>query len=190
MVSLSPQSVSSIAVKYGLSAAQAARRLSGYFKRLGADRVLDTSFGRAIALLEWCVPSQTGPLFTSPNSGGPVSVASVVCNSSHCLTQFLCAVPCRAVPCIGFVSRTRQPNGICEAFQGWRQPPRAIVGLSRSVLAAFFIIDIHHSFFLMLTWRETALACMSSEQGGFATQRRPTARSSCRTSAKSSLRSR
>lgn len=52
VVSLSPQSVASLAVQYGLSMDGMARRLSTFFKSLGVHYVLDTVFARDLALQE------------------------------------------------------------------------------------------------------------------------------------------
>lgn len=52
VVSLSPQSTASVAARYGVTMDQAARRLTGFLKRLGVAKVFDTSFGRAVSLVE------------------------------------------------------------------------------------------------------------------------------------------
>ncbi|XP_071454345.1 probable cytosolic Fe-S cluster assembly factor AGAP009023 [Hetaerina americana] len=51
-VSLSVQPVLSIAVQYGLSPSEAMGKLSGYFRSLGADYVVDLSRAEDIALME------------------------------------------------------------------------------------------------------------------------------------------
>ncbi|XP_063225793.1 probable cytosolic Fe-S cluster assembly factor v1g210509 isoform X2 [Bacillus rossius redtenbacheri] len=52
VVSLSVQPVLSLAARYGLSPGECAERLSGYFKSLGADLVLDSTVADDLALLE------------------------------------------------------------------------------------------------------------------------------------------
>lgn len=51
-ISISPQARASLAVKYGLSILETARKLTGFFKSLGAHYVFDTTFSRDLALIE------------------------------------------------------------------------------------------------------------------------------------------
>ncbi|CAH0406693.1 unnamed protein product [Chilo suppressalis] len=52
VISLSPQPVLSLAVRYNLSAEEATKKLAGYFKSLGADMVLDMTIAEDLSLLE------------------------------------------------------------------------------------------------------------------------------------------
>ncbi|XP_057717658.1 cytosolic Fe-S cluster assembly factor narfl isoform X2 [Corythoichthys intestinalis] len=52
VVSVSPQSRASLAAFYGLSAGQAGKRLTSFFKSLGVGHVFDTGFSRTFSLLE------------------------------------------------------------------------------------------------------------------------------------------
>ncbi|XP_014668400.1 PREDICTED: cytosolic Fe-S cluster assembly factor narfl-like isoform X2 [Priapulus caudatus] len=52
VISISPQSRASLATKYGLSVVEAARKLTGFFKKLGCDHVFDTTFARDFSLIE------------------------------------------------------------------------------------------------------------------------------------------
>ncbi|KAL5018362.1 hypothetical protein ScPMuIL_004084 [Solemya velum] len=52
VVSISPQSMASIAVKYKLSTRNTAGKLSTFFKTLGVDYVFDTTFSRNFSLIE------------------------------------------------------------------------------------------------------------------------------------------
>ncbi|XP_027223103.2 cytosolic Fe-S cluster assembly factor narfl [Penaeus vannamei] len=52
VVSLSPQSVLSLAAKFGLNADDCAQKLTGYLKGLGVHHVFDTNFARSLSLLE------------------------------------------------------------------------------------------------------------------------------------------
>lgn len=52
MVSLSIQPVLSLAVRYGLAPNECAAKLSGYFRRLGADMVVDMTMADHFALIE------------------------------------------------------------------------------------------------------------------------------------------
>ncbi|ELT92002.1 hypothetical protein CAPTEDRAFT_150962 [Capitella teleta] len=54
VVSLSHQSITSLAAKFSLSANEAAVRLSTFFKQIGSDRVYDISIARDISLIESC----------------------------------------------------------------------------------------------------------------------------------------
>ncbi|XP_063377752.1 probable cytosolic Fe-S cluster assembly factor GI11683 [Cydia fagiglandana] len=52
VISLSPQPVLSLAARYKLEPEEAASRLAGYFKKLGADLVLDMTVAEDLVLLE------------------------------------------------------------------------------------------------------------------------------------------
>ncbi|XP_037360508.1 cytosolic iron-sulfur assembly component 3 [Talpa occidentalis] len=52
VVSISPQSRASLAARFQLDSTDTARKLTAFFKKLGADRVLDTTFARNFSLLE------------------------------------------------------------------------------------------------------------------------------------------
>lgn len=52
VVSLSPQSIASLAAKHGLSVDVTARRLASFLKSLGVNYVFDTVFAREFALRE------------------------------------------------------------------------------------------------------------------------------------------
>jgi hypothetical protein len=51
-VSLSPQSTASLAARYLLTMEQSARKLTTFLKQLGVSKVYDSSFGRALSLVE------------------------------------------------------------------------------------------------------------------------------------------
>ena len=52
VVSMSPQARASLAAKHELTAKEAAQALHFYFKQLGADIVLDTTYARELVLLQ------------------------------------------------------------------------------------------------------------------------------------------
>lgn len=52
VVSVSPQSRASLAVRYNLSTADATRKLNAFFKTLGVHYIFDTTFARNFSLLE------------------------------------------------------------------------------------------------------------------------------------------
>ncbi|KAK3886746.1 hypothetical protein Pcinc_009122 [Petrolisthes cinctipes] len=52
VLSLSPQSVLSIAAKYSMETDECIQKLAGYFKSLGVNYVFDTNFARTFSLLE------------------------------------------------------------------------------------------------------------------------------------------
>jgi iron only hydrogenase large subunit-like protein len=52
VVSLSPQSVASLAVRHKLSAPVAFKKIAGHLKSIGVDAVYDTTFGRSFSLVE------------------------------------------------------------------------------------------------------------------------------------------
>ncbi|KAG8506366.1 Cytosolic iron-sulfur assembly component 3 [Galemys pyrenaicus] len=52
VVSVSPQSRASLAARFQLGPTDTARKITAFFKKLGADRVLDTAFARNFSLLE------------------------------------------------------------------------------------------------------------------------------------------
>ncbi|CAF4843795.1 unnamed protein product [Pieris macdunnoughi] len=52
VVSISPQPLLSLALRYKLTAQEATRKVSGYFKKLGADLVLDMTLAEDFSLLE------------------------------------------------------------------------------------------------------------------------------------------
>ena len=52
VVTLSQQSVASLAVAHGVSQVAAARKLAAFFRRLGVQAVLDATIGRDLALME------------------------------------------------------------------------------------------------------------------------------------------
>ncbi|ESP01419.1 hypothetical protein LOTGIDRAFT_111940 [Lottia gigantea] len=54
VVSLAPQSRSSLAVKYNLSLSQTSYKLTTFFKNLGVDYVFDTNYSRNFSLIECC----------------------------------------------------------------------------------------------------------------------------------------
>ncbi|KAL3860977.1 hypothetical protein ACJMK2_007070 [Sinanodonta woodiana] len=54
VVSMSPQSRASLAAKYKLTIIDCARRITGFFKRLGVHYVFDTTFARNFSLIESC----------------------------------------------------------------------------------------------------------------------------------------
>ena len=52
VVSVSPQARASLAARHNLTAQEAALALHNYFKELGADIVLDTTYARELVLLQ------------------------------------------------------------------------------------------------------------------------------------------
>ena len=52
MISLSPQSIVSIANKYDVTVSNAYAKLTTFFKDLGCDYVYDTNLARSVSLLE------------------------------------------------------------------------------------------------------------------------------------------
>ena len=52
VVSVSPQARASLAARHELAAKEAAQALDRYFKQLGADIVLDTTYARELVLLQ------------------------------------------------------------------------------------------------------------------------------------------
>jgi len=52
VVSVSPQARASLAAKHELTAKEAAQALHCYFKQLGADIILDTTYARELVLLQ------------------------------------------------------------------------------------------------------------------------------------------
>ncbi|KAK7507853.1 hypothetical protein BaRGS_00000818 [Batillaria attramentaria] len=54
VVSVSPQARAALAVQYNLSMDAAAKKLTGFFKRLGVHYVFDTNFARNFSLIESC----------------------------------------------------------------------------------------------------------------------------------------
>ncbi|XP_064647003.1 cytosolic Fe-S cluster assembly factor narfl-like [Lineus longissimus] len=54
VISISPQARASLAAKYKLSDENAAKKLTAFFKQLGAEYVFDTTFSRNFSLLESC----------------------------------------------------------------------------------------------------------------------------------------
>ena len=82
MISVSPQTRASLAVHYGLTAAQTLRRLITLFKGLGADYVFDTSFSREFSLLE-----SMGEFIARHRTGGPLPVLASACPGWVCYAE-------------------------------------------------------------------------------------------------------
>ncbi|KHJ91992.1 iron only hydrogenase large subunit domain protein, partial [Oesophagostomum dentatum] len=102
VVTVSPQSVCSIAVKRGLTVPEAARLISSFFFSKGAHYVIDSSFGRWFALEEayneYCAKSSR-PIFVS-------SCPGFVCYAEKSHEGFL----------LPFLSKVRSPQAICGAL--------------------------------------------------------------------------
>lgn len=73
VVTVSPQSVCSIAAKRGIEAQKTARLIARHFKRLGVRYVLDSSFGRYLTLAlsydEFVERRHEAPILTSACPG-------------------------------------------------------------------------------------------------------------------------
>jgi iron only hydrogenase large subunit-like protein len=82
VISISPQTRASLAVHYGLNAAQTLRRLITLFKSLGADYVFDTSFSREFTLLE-----SMGEFIARHKSGGALPVLASACPGWICYAE-------------------------------------------------------------------------------------------------------
>ncbi|XP_076853387.1 cytosolic Fe-S cluster assembly factor narfl [Brachyhypopomus gauderio] len=104
VVSLSPQSRASLAARYGLSSADAARRLTAFFKNLGVHYVFDTSFGRAFSLLE----SQREFLERFSRKGGDKNVLPML--ASACPGWICYAEKTHGDFILPYISTTRSPQ--------------------------------------------------------------------------------
>lgn len=82
IVSVSPQTRASLAVHFGLTAAQTLRRLITFFKTQGVDHVFDTSFSREFSLLE-----SMGEFVARHKSGGPLPVLASACPGWICYAE-------------------------------------------------------------------------------------------------------
>ncbi|VVA93429.1 unnamed protein product [Arabis nemorensis] len=87
IVSLSPQSRTSLAVHYDISPLQVFRKLTTFFKSLGVKAVFDTSCSRDLALIEACNEFVTRFKQAGEKSPAPLPVLSSACPGWICYAE-------------------------------------------------------------------------------------------------------
>ncbi|XP_004533876.1 probable cytosolic Fe-S cluster assembly factor GJ13047 [Ceratitis capitata] len=110
VVTISPQPVISLAHRYGLQPEEAAKHLSGYFRSLGADYVLNTKIADDLALLE--CRNEFVERFRE-NSGADASVAPPLPMLSSSCPGWVCyAEKTHGNFILPYIATTRSPQQI------------------------------------------------------------------------------
>ncbi|XP_019646366.1 PREDICTED: cytosolic Fe-S cluster assembly factor narfl-like isoform X1 [Branchiostoma belcheri] len=85
VISISPQSRTSLAARYNLSSLDTARKLTGFFKQLGAHYVFDTTFTRDFSLLE--SQREFVQRFQNKDTSAPLPMLASACPGWICYAE-------------------------------------------------------------------------------------------------------
>ena len=124
VISLSPQSMASLAMLHGLSPPDCARRLATVFKQLGAVAVFDTAWSRDVSLVETAAEfihrykQKYNPTTTSTTS---TSTTVTRASSSSLL-------PMLASACPGWVCYAEKTHGSVLPYISSTKSPQAVMG--------------------------------------------------------------
>ncbi|XP_018795203.1 PREDICTED: probable cytosolic Fe-S cluster assembly factor GI11683 [Bactrocera latifrons] len=110
VVTISPQPVISLAHRYNLNPAEAAKHLSGYFRSLGADYVLNTKIADDLALLE--CRNEFVERFRDSKSGDTAAVTPLPMLSSSCPGWVCYAEKTHGNFILPYIATTRSPQQI------------------------------------------------------------------------------
>ncbi|XP_053958434.1 probable cytosolic Fe-S cluster assembly factor GJ13047 [Anastrepha ludens] len=110
VVTISPQPVISLAHRYDLKPEEAAKHLSGYFRSLGADYVLNTKVADDLALLE--CRNEFVERFREATSGDAATTPSLPMLSSSCPGWVCYAEKTHGNFILPYIATTRSPQQI------------------------------------------------------------------------------
>ncbi len=130
VVTVAPQSRASLARVAGLSALEAAQRLTGFFKSIGVARVLDAAAARDVSLLE------TGEEFVAAWREANESKNNAVSEDGHRETNTVC-LPLLTSACPGFVCYAEKTHGttLLKHISGVKSPQAVMGTVVKSIVA-------------------------------------------------------
>ena len=130
VVTVAPQSRASLARVAGLSALEAAQRLTGFFKSIGVARVLDAAAARDVSLLE------TGEEFVAAWREANESKNNAVSEDGHQETNTV-RLPLLTSACPGFVCYAEKTHGttLLKHISGVKSPQAVMGTVVKSIVA-------------------------------------------------------